>query len=280
MSRKKTEYTEQELTRQTKYIIVIGGDTGSASAIAKSIAESKELLLANPRKKVIIFSRENLDLDYKKIAPSMVQTFNPDQTRLIAANIDADNDYVIQLATKGLKNGLFIIGQDLANAKAAKHLLEVEGKGQDYVLHRTKLGFLKPELEYIRNELSQANLAIDKNERYIPNKRIMLRIHADKDFGFGKEQLLKMFESIGQEHGFNLYMSFYLAYRRARRVTSYCKAICASKGQLFEDFINPVLYKQEVDQFIYYDWFSKQILGVPEKELEEATHEVANMLKE
>ncbi len=281
MSRKRIDYTEQELSRQAKYIIVIGGEAGAGVALAKSIEESKLVLEKYIQQKAVIFTRDHtneLTSNLKTIAPTMVQTFNPNQVRLISANIDTDNDYVIKMASKGLKNGLFIIDKDLLSAKSSKELLEVEGKGQDYIIHRSKLGFLKPELEYIRTQLQKANLALEKNEGYIPPKRIILRIHADSSFGFGKEQMLQLFDTVGQEHGFNLYLANYIAYRRARNVKTYCRNVCANNGELFEDYINPEEYKNQIDQFAYYDWFMKKIL-VHEEEVQTAIEEVAYMLQ-
>ena len=278
MARKKLEYTEQELNRQTNYVIVIAGDAGTSAALTRSLEVANELIKSEPRKKVILFSRELNNDDFKKIPPTLVQSFNPEQIRQLAANIDTENDYVIEMASKGLKNGLLIIDKDLANAKAIKHLLGVNGKGQDYVIHRSKLGFLKPELEYIRNQLQNANKALENNERYVPGKRIVLRVHNNSGFGFGKERLMQMYNSMGQEHGFNLYLSYYLAYRKTREIVSYCKAIVAKFGQEFDDFINPVEYEKQTDNCIYYDWFGKKIIGVQKPEIEQAANEIANML--
>ena len=188
-------------------------------------------------------------------------------------------DFVIERASSGLKNGLFVIDKDLASVESIRHLLAVKGKGQDYVIHRSKLGFLKPELEYIRNSLIEANKAIANNQTYKPDKRIVLRIHDNREFSFSKESLIELFKDYGQDHGFNIYLAYYLAAIRTRTIEKYVMAECAENEQSFKDFVNPDEWAKKTDNFVYYDWFSKKILGVDQKLIDQATNSIAEMFK-
>jgi CRISPR/Cas system-associated endonuclease/helicase Cas3 len=250
--------------RITNYIIAV--NFGNKNALDTSMSECEEYLKKNSdRKAILLTGAPILNDSYKNLREinyKSVQTFKKGECRNVNFAGAENHSEALAKASFMLKNGLIILNDLELKADDLSLLLNNHQKNQDVIIHRQSLDLYEPELQYIRQELTE----IAKNKAYRPLKRVTIRMHIDDNFNPTLETLNAYAAKFG-ELGKNLFLLQHVNHIKRVHLKRQIVEYCRSQNEDFNFFVDPYYYAKYTNNFIYFDVFSMRPRGQMDKEI-------------
>lgn len=240
MGRQQVVYSQEELNRPSKYIIVVCDRNIDTHIV--DIEEGNKYVEKYQRRAIIVTSKtifKNKELNVLKY--NFVMNATTPALRLIDHN-GQSYKVVYDYLNSNFKNGLVIAHDDTLTNIIADALAQNSGKGLDYIVYRQDLMSLSG------HEINQVNY---------------IRFHANSEFSFTAENMRHFVEKFGEGTAIGIFTAQMIANAEYNISQEYFDThVKKFKSEGFEDCIDYYELNKQMAYHVYFDTLRNKILGV------------------
>lgn len=252
--------------KQTKYVIAIHPN-GDKNAVENSIDEAKLYVQKFEKRKAVFVSR-SVNTDLEKIVYNQIQSFRKGTIRQVDISPESNPVDLLEGVYFGLKHGMLIIHDLPVSDVFLNKLLNHVEKDMDAIIHRNQLMLMPSEINFIKNQLKKSTQAEKNGEKYIPDKRIIIRIHIDSGFKLDPEIManyiipfIKAFgEQFGQQLGYMLFFAQFVIQRMRIEYKNLCDIECRKNNEDPKYFLDPYHFSHDLATYCYIDILNLQLI--------------------
>lgn len=262
----KTILTKDDLNRQTNYMLV---NSKSKKSFIDSVIEAELYLEMDNKFKIIYTAPEETGIIFSKMTPNLTSRSvrgkihaieNPQES--LAASFD--------ILINQFKYGLLIISNQNLNADNYNifNSDSFKKKSIDIVKHQESLFLTDPELAMLKKSIKEAKSGEDISRNFI------FKIYPDKSFEFNKQSFIELKKQHESIDVLGLMIAHYAV--NTESMTCEKEAFKISEGD--KELINMAEIKEYTEKPCYYNYFSREIIGVNKTSISSGLHFISKEL--